>query len=612
MLLCILIVVLFAIKLFYELKKQEDFNIKYLLLRFISIMTVVLIILLPKRYVNDSIYFSIIPILFYSFFGKINVQKNNFKYVLVLSFLFLMMLSISNILSAGIIKLNFENVSPVDLILKLYFIFIYFPILILSTISVVNYIFNLKIYIQRDKKIDKKIIAILGIIILIVSLIFLFYGFPYFNYPDITGLENQVKTGQYSEWHTFGFTLFVKYSYILFSKINNTPFCTNLLQTIFFVVIYIYSIISIYHYTKSKKATFMYLLIILLIFTPFIYISVGIKDFIFSLSLFAYVISIFNILNDNNSKIVNFLFLLFGGIGVSIFRHANYLAIIISLIILIVYYFKLKDKLNFKMLILTFILTILSIYYVNTYLVKKYNVLKNPEYIKYSVPAYLVASTTDKIGIENIDNYTKNIMEQYMPIDKWNELYNKNIYLADTVSREWYVGDSINKFNNDYGINLLKLNFYLLVKYPVYEFESLFDINSIIWEIGRPTNGYEWGPIYGQATDYESAVTTLKPTKIYKTLSPIINGLEKIFIIRSILFRGGIWLFLLILSFVKFLKCKEYKYLLLYIPIFIIQALLFISVPAQDPRYILPIIMSGLFVVYISFIKNKKYNKVSF
>lgn len=67
------------------------------------------------------------------------------------------------------------------------------------------------------------------------------------------------------------------------------------------------------------------------------------------------------------------------------------------------------------------------------------------------------------------------------------------------------------------------------------------------------------------------------------------------------------WLFALLVSASIFIKKGQYRLLLPLAVPFILSGMLMLSIPAQDPRYILFLIETGLFSLFMAVgCKNKK------
>lgn len=46
--------------------------------------------------------------------------------------------------------------------------------------------------------------------------------------------------------------------------------------------------------------------------------------------------------------------------------------------------------------------------------------------------------------------------------------------------------------NKGFKRDLIRINWHFVTKHPIEYVRTLFDVSSIVWEISRPVDGYEW------------------------------------------------------------------------------------------------------------------------
>lgn len=211
----------------------------------------------------------------------------------------------------------------------------------------------------------------------------------------------------------------------------------------------------------------------------------------------------------------------------------------------------------------------------------------NPAYVKYSIPMSMAGAVAVH---EDLDAEDAAVMEQVMPLDEWREYYDK--YYADTLSRDWGpVGETIYKLNDpQLGKDILLLNLKFLFKYPATYLTAYFDMTSIVWEMGTPSDGYEWVPIsmYSSAVDQypELAGLQMHYNRVTTAIENISALSDRIPVYSSITWRGGFSLFMLLLSFVLLAIKKHLPETFILLPALLLAGVLFLANPSQDPRYI--------------------------
>ena len=227
-----------------------------------------------------------------------------------------------------------------------------------------------------------------------------------------------------------------------------------------------------------------------------------------------------------------------------------------------------------------------------------YNILEaeeNPEYIAYTTPLYMVSSMAND-GVEFPDEDRK-MLEQVATLEEWSSYYNK--YWLDDVARDYgKIGEEkIEKIvylmdNEGFKGSLIKINWHLVTKHPVKYTQHLLDASSLVWEISRPVDGYEWS----LPSDKRDGI---KYKSGFLVTAAICNLTKSIPLWNSISWRGCVALFVL-LSLVAFvIEKKNWKMLSILAPIVIWEMMFMISCYAQDSRYVLPAIEIATFLAVV-------------
>ena len=137
--------------------------------------------------------------------------------------------------------------------------------------------------------------------------------------------------------------------------------------------------------------------------------------------------------------------------------------------------------------------------------------------------------------------------------------------------------------------------------HPKEYFKSLFDMTSIVWRIGNPKdcNAFYPSGALPETTDiYRPSVAT---EIIRSYIGFTVNNVY----LCSVLWRGGFWILAAILSGFVLIRKRKSTLLLMAVPIALFAATLFISIPAQDPRYVLSFVEVGMFFAIVAYFENK-------
>ncbi len=425
-----------------------------------------------------------------------------------------------------------------------------------------------------------------------VTAAFVIASYPSYNYSDIIAVWNQVTANSFSEWHTVAFPIFCR----IFSFGGKSRYWISVFYGLFWIYICNYAVSVIWRAFKSKKVCAVYAVSAAALFTPMLYCGMMVKDTIFCMCNFFFLIALFDCVRVKNATAGQLITLAAAAISASIFRHAAFVPVILALILFLIY--KIVKKTDIKRVVAVILAAACGISFIN--IVVPRNIVhasQNPAYVKYSVPMYIISAVS--YGIDDISAEDAAVMESIMSRERWREAYETNNYWADPMSRSWgTIGGDVNKLNDpNVSKEIIKLNFKWLFKYPVRYIKAAFDISSIIWEIGRPVGGYEWAPLNNGAMDFVSGDGGLRrnvSTSVTRSFSDMVFQNP---MLNPIYWRGGFWLYALLFAAAVLIYKKRYKYLIPIASPLLISALLLLSIPAQDPRYILFLLECGLFAI---------------
>ena len=563
--------------------------------KFIFLFISILIAFMPAESISSAYYFVLVSFVISSFIlnkYKFNKDKKVNIISIILSIYFLISLSYRSILSSELcVGSNIYN--------KVTIFYILLPLLIMiSSYINISYLINnrrvITNFFNNDISINMKKIA-LSIIIGLSILSFL-GNIALNSYPDINGVLRWLDVGYWSHWHTIGYEIYMW----IFTK-------TFDLLGVFFIQGLLYILINKYILDVldrrfNNKYILIYLILNIIFFQPYVYNHFAPKDTIFSLCVFGLAAAFFDILTTKKTTKRSIINLLVFSILVSIFRHAAIFAVLIALIISAIVYR--KNKVLIRAFITSIFMCIASFTFV-TYFIGDYvlHAVQNEYYIKYTVPTYMIGSYMDNdYEFNNMDE-----LEKYLTKEEWKFYYDK--YWADTLSRK-YVLHGKEKRMEQYNLGpvFIKTNLDMLLNNPFRYIIELSHIDSILFEISTPIDGYDWAPVRNHAIEYE-IVNDMAVNNVFHNITNVIeNTSGSIEVIKDILWRGGFYQFIYLIYIAMMILNKNKKKILILLPVIVIQLLLYISVPSQDPRYVLPMVIIFPLVTILTFIKKENIN----
>ena len=567
------------------------------ILKYIFAAWIIVIFMTPEQFKSGAYSFSavIFGAAAFILFKKLYVraeQLTNRKFLissLILTALFMIQLSVTQ-LFAGFAPEN----TAARLVMQPIFIIFLTAAVFITIGTLLNYALTSKRNPDAEKPLRKipyinLYYAVLPTIA--VTAAYVIAGYPSYSYPDTVGIWERINNNVWEEWHTVAFLLYCR----IFSLNLKSQYAISVFQGIFWVLISNYAIGIMSKHSESKRLCVIYAILTAVIFTPEIYCGVMLKDPIYCMCHFLLFAALFDFLGSEKHSAKQYIILTAAAIFTSVFRHAAFPSVFCTLAVLCVYI--IKKKINCKNLMISILSTVIGVVFIGSIL--PHNILhaaENPAYVKYSVPMYLVGALSNKI--DSLDAEDVYVMEQIMPLQRWKEASASDKYWADTVSRTWGgIGSDIEKLNDPaMEKEVLLLNMRLLLKYPYQYISSAFDISSIVWEIGRPSDGYELAPVDG-GSPYDGALKRNIGTAATRSLS-VASFANPLF--NPIYWRGGLWLFIIGFSIIVLILKNRLKYIIPAILPVMTSLLLLISIPAQDPRYIIYLIECGLFMLFFT------------
>lgn len=429
------------------------------------------------------------------------------------------------------------------------------------------------------------------IILFLIPLI-IFLAYRYIFYPFIISTDGdmqllEILRGNYSNWHPFFHTLLMKFSYDIFDDFS------YFIIIRIFIVSMIISMIGSYFIKRKVNRIFIYLLIILFCLNPVtgIYIVSILKDVDYVICLILLTFLLIKYVNkDFHKNILNYLLLIISLILIGLFRHNGlYVCLVFALLILILSIRK-KDKFLFMVPIL--ITSFIGFY--KLYIYPKYQVsegLRNSDIVSLVHGLQGVTKYTDDIE-------TKKYLETIMPIEQWENTYNRyNIDIILHYNELPFRNVECSK------LNIIKLYFKKLFKYPNLLIADRLYGTDILWNVFKSdsiqTYDYQIDRNEFGVSHYSDFNITPNNNRLKDLVSKCLLFISNNEILNALFLRTGIYFCLIIILLFKDYNRKKFFILL---PTILNIITLFIASHHQSYRYVmfLPIVFILLLLKSIS------------
>lgn len=531
-----------------------------------------------------------------------------------LSLLFMAMLSVEQILGSGLYSWEQLKACYPDLRAGLYrgFSCSLYPLAVAYALVLV--FFELLSYAVQPKKPDEpegplKRIKYLDIYVYLLPtalliLAYLLCSFPNYMLGDSFMCWDQAVAGEWNDWDPIGYIFFLR----LCSEIWDSFWTVRILQSILYLYICNGALGLLYRLTGSLRACRIYVTACALVLTPYIYLQLTYKDVLFTMSLFALSLNLLDCVTKERLNWKNIAAFLGFGLIVVLFRHGSIVPLLAGTLAAVLVLLGRRRGDGLRLAGSLAVVLALKLLIVDLLAFQVLHAVQNPGYVTYTMPMVLAGAMASDPQVELTED-ERSVMEIITPLEHWQECYANtgNGYWADPIARDWStIGASIHKIDEyELGEALLRLNFSLFRRYPVKYLTAFFNCNSLVWEMGRPWDGYEWAPVEGTCFEFlngypgEEEMPRTGMTNIMLQLS---NASSRIPIVRSITWRGGLWTFVLLLALLLLLLKRRAGDTAACLPVLTVLAMLMLSIPAQDPRYVLGGVECGtFFLVYAVF-----------
>ncbi len=566
----------------------------------LGIAVICMIGIVRTAYVSDAFTFSIFPIAGSIFIlceaggRRLIDYKKNLKFSVPLTFVFFVMLSAEEVIRALITMDN----ELFNLVFKVLFL----PMLLFSVFICVDFILRKAGELGKDcddgsavpdeHRKEKRFLGLYKPVWLIVG-IALFFVLAYFPGPVNPDLDPKLVGGgtpNWSDWHTIGFEIFC---YLCMRVVHRT-IMISFVQLIMLALTVNYVIDYLYHRYPGKKK--LGWIVVLLFATLGLFTCMNIsdtcKDNNNTYMLLAFSVSILFYFLEKKHSVQQYVIMVILGFLASIFRHAMLIVVLVTLAFAIIFEF-VRNKHNTRMRkaltrnLACVVLFVVILYSLLTQVIG-FGMLKaekNSPYVKYSVVLNVAASMAYRNTVTGlyIDEAIVEKMEQVAPLEKWSECYCP--YDADPVSREYHmIGNDVLKMNDPkIAKDIIMVDLYYLTHHPKEFLISYLDITSLVWEVTKPKDLVMYSPApYG-----DDARVHLNKGSFFDFSESLNSFLGATATGRTLIYRGGIYVFIMLIAFVILFMKKQVPIMIAMMPVFLYAATLMVSIPQPITRYVM-------------------------
>ena len=433
-------------------------------------------------------------------------------------------------------------------------------------------------------------------LVLAETLLYLLSTFPgIWLQSDAAGVYHAATAEIWDAWHTIGYVWFVR----LCTWIWESPYAVNVVQAVLWIVLNFYIIDMLAK--RNRKAVYLYTVLTCLTSVPFLCLENLSKDTVFSIGVLGISVFIYRIIDaEELSKKEMVLFCVLSLFAL-LCRHGGAVPVLGATAVTAIFFAIKKKRKATKQMLISLVWFVFAYVLVNVVLSQALQVTKSPAYVKYSIPMSMVGAAVSQ-GVQFSEEDTA-ILERIMPLEDWGACYNR--YWADDISRSWgKIGqENIDRLaaevdHNGFGKELLRINLKLLISHPDVYLNAFFDMNSIMWELCRPNDV----PVHFVALVPEDE--QIRYSAAYELTSQWTQFLDNFSLTRATITRGGFSLFVLLFCAVLFWQ-HEKSSLIAFLPIFLVDLMLSITIPAQDPRYVLPTFECAM--LFLALVASRAY-----
>lgn len=423
--------------------------------------------------------------------------------------------------------------------------------------------------------------------------------YPSYNVSDVLLIRQYVDSGEWNAWHTMGYLFFVW----LTSLGGANFFLPVIAHGCCWVYANLTALRTLSRQTNGRNACVLYTVLSLLSSLPYLYCGVMYKDGLFMSCMLGLCVCVADVLTTENARLTTYVRLAAFGLGVSIFRLGTFPIVLIVFLALLIRTARERRALLVRTALATAAFVCCYVCVERILPNKVLAATKTPSYVMYTVPMGMIGAVAHSGAPIAEDELA--VMERILPYETWAEAYNP--YFMDPLCRtDGVIGTNVEKIDELHlGPEILRLNARFLLRYPRIYLTAFFNANSIVWEMGRPddSRAQEWNWLLDFARAPMEAGATGVQTQTFGYTGLMLSVADFSYdnaIYRCLVWRGGCSLFVLLMCAVALVLQRRAELLFAMLPPLGFVGALMLSIPSQDPRYILPQLVAAVFFsVYV-------------
>ena len=408
----------------------------------------------------------------------------------------------------------------------------------------------------------------------------------FYDQADTGVIWQQAISGNWTDVHPITFLFFVRLCTLVIRS-------REMISLVFYLVWVGISNQAILALDDTRPGSGkVYAVLSCVVFYPLFYVQTMIKDVAYAMALLALGLQLIRMLRKERVKALDWLGAGFWSFIAVSFRHDGILPVALTWIGAGI--FALVSRKQWVKPLCVTVCGVLAAHLLVTQglafgLMK---VEKNPAYYGFGTPMALLAAVVE--SGKPIDAEDKALLEELMPLSDWAAGQKESGYTVDTVSRSWGIpGERINRVDAAMSMQYLRLAVKYLLRYPTVELEAFFRLNSIAWEIARPTDPNAEERMFAsdptrQLTNGNEIERGFRFTGVAALTYRYAWFLQDTPILREICMRGGVALLAALLAGVTLIRKKRAADLIAFLPAAGAFASTFLIICAQDLRYVLP------------------------
>ncbi|MGB4437729.1 MAG: hypothetical protein WBJ13_00600 [Sedimentibacter sp.] len=400
----------------------------------------------------------------------------------------------------------------------------------------------------------------------------------YDTYNQVSQLKGIIP---FNTWHPIGHTLFIG---LLLNIWDNYAVIT-IFQILFFVAVTssFYSVLLKY----KVKWQLIYLSAIIMTAIPSVGINVVTqwKDIPFTVGLLLGTLILFKMNLDENyfCKVINAVEFVVCMLVISLFRFNGILAFIVLLIYTFIYVFRSNIKIQKRNYCIAAASLLIIFSIVNIIIPKQINAVPNPPGMKLR-PIYQGYSAIYVYGgEEKLDKESRKLIEAVSTPKQMSDFYNP--YFADTISSN--TPGFLNNLSKISTKDALKMYIEATKVHPGVVLGDKFNLSVTMWSVTSDRFSYNNAyttDIQKEMTD-EFGVHRVENKFTYIIEKVALCTLGENYLSNTLIWRTGFYLSLELIL-ILYLILRKDKRISLFIPLVCNGLIVFLTMPAQDYRYL--------------------------